>query len=342
MSKKLFDFVIGNPPYQEESAGDKPSDTSVYNYFMDAAYKVAKKCELITPARFLFDAGSTPSAWNKKMLNDEHFKVLNYEPNSVNVFPGLSTPIKGGIAIHYRDDNKTLGPIDTFTVYPILNQILKKVRNVDESTVMDIIFNQNKFNLNELYKDYPYLKDVISSNGRERRMTSGCIGYNCFNDDNNNTIKILGISNNKRVYKYINSKYVDLSSENLKFYKVILPANNGSGELGEILSTPVIGEPYTGYTQTFIGFGAFSDKYMAENMMKYLKSKFCRLMHGILKITQNGKKETWKYVPLQDFTASSDIDWSKSIHEIDLQLYKKYGLSAEEIDFIETNVKEMA
>ena len=65
-------------------------------------------------------------------------------------------------------------------------------------------------------------------------------------------------------------------------------------------------------------------------------------MLGILKVTQNNAKPAWAYVPLQDFTPASDIDWSKSIHEIDLQLYKKYGLSDDEINFIETHVKEMA
>ena len=76
--------------------------------------------------------------------------------------------------------------------------------------------------------------------------------------------------------------------------------------------------------------------------MKYIKTKFARVMLGVLKITQDNTSAKWKYVPLQDFTSSSDIDWSKSIHEIDLQLYKKYGLSEDEINFIETNVKEMA
>ena len=76
--------------------------------------------------------------------------------------------------------------------------------------------------------------------------------------------------------------------------------------------------------------------------MKYVKTKFARAMLGILKVTQNNAKPTWKYVPLQDFTSSSDIDWSKSVHEIDLQLYRKYGLDEKEIEFIETHVKEMA
>lgn len=79
----------------------------------------------------------------------------------------------------------------------------------------------------------------------------------------------------------------------------------------------------------------------SEAALKYIKSKFCRVMLGVLKVTQNGKRETWSCVPLQDFTSDSDIDWSKSIHEIDLQLYKKYGLDENEINFIETHVKEM-
>ena len=76
--------------------------------------------------------------------------------------------------------------------------------------------------------------------------------------------------------------------------------------------------------------------------MKYIKSKFARVILGVLKVTQDNDRGVWKLIPLQDFTQSSDIDWSKSIHEIDLQLYRKYGLDENEIEFIETHVKEMA
>lgn len=76
-------------------------------------------------------------------------------------------------------------------------------------------------------------------------------------------------------------------------------------------------------------------------MVKFVQTKFARVMLGILKVTQHIRKGVWKYVPLQDFTSSSDIDWSKSVHEIDEQLYDKYGLTKEERDFIETHVKEM-
>lgn len=76
MGKKLFDYVIGNPPYQEDTQGT--SDTPVYDRFMDSAFTVADKVELVHPARFLFNAGKTPKAWNEKMLNDPHFKVLQF------------------------------------------------------------------------------------------------------------------------------------------------------------------------------------------------------------------------------------------------------------------------
>ena len=89
-----FNFAIGNPPYQEKSPGDKTADVPIYHYFLDAAFLIADKVELITPARFLFNAGGTPKAWNQKMLNNQQFKVLKYVQKSDLVFPG--TDIKGG------------------------------------------------------------------------------------------------------------------------------------------------------------------------------------------------------------------------------------------------------
>ena len=91
MSKK-FDVVIGNPPYQAEAQGGGTRDTPVYQLFMDAAYAVGKKVVLITPARFLFNAGFTPKAWNEKMLSDEHLSVAYYESDSNGLFPSLAHP----------------------------------------------------------------------------------------------------------------------------------------------------------------------------------------------------------------------------------------------------------
>lgn len=155
------------------------------------------------------------------------------------------------------------------------------------------------------------------------------------------SIRILGLAGtNQRTYKWIRTAYVE-DNGNLGTYKVILPKANGTGAIGEVLSTPLIGEPLIGYTQSFLGIGAFETKAEAQNCMKYIKSKFARVLLGILKITQDNPPEKWAYVPLQDFTPNSDIDWSQSVAGIDRQLYAKYGLDDDEIAFIESHVKEM-
>ena len=118
-------------------------------------------------------------------------------------------------------------------------------------------------------------------------------------------------------------------------------AASGSGIFGEAITPPFILKPNQGYTQTYIGVGAFKTEFEAECLAKYIKTKFLRTLLGVLKITQHNDISTWRMIPLQNFTANSDIDWSVSIPEIDKQLYAKYGLSQEEIDFIETHVKEM-
>lgn len=122
---------------------------------------------------------------------------------------------------------------------------------------------------------------------------------------------------------------------------MFVPKSNGSGALGEVLSTPLIGEPLIGHTQTFISIGSVDSREQAENILKYIKTKFARVLLGILKVTQDNPVSTWAKVPLQDFTVNSDIDWTQSVADIDRQLYQKYDLSPEEIAFIETHVREM-
>ena len=347
MGRKLFDYVIGNPPYNEnfENSGENGNFAKpVYNLFIDAMNDVSEKVELIHPARFLFNAGSTPKEWNEKMLNDPHFKILYYEANSSAVFP--NTDIKGGIAISYSDSTKDFGAIGTFTAFPELNSIVKKSAAKDEkSGLSSIIYTQVRFNLDRLYEDYPQFMSVIGSKGKDKRFRNNAFEkISLFSEtpSKEDDIQILGVYKNKRTWRFIPAVYVDETHENLRCWKVLCPRANGAGVFGEALSPLVIGEPNIGYTQTFIGIGSFDSKYEAEALMKYIKTKFARTLLDVLKVTQDNDRGVWKMIPLQDFTPSSDIDWSKSIHEIDLQLYRKYGLSAEEIEFIETHVKEMA
>ena len=127
----------------------------------------------------------------------------------------------------------------------------------------------------------------------------------------------------------------------MDYFKVFVAEAQGSGTYGEALSELIIGTPGTGQSDTFLAFGKFESKEEAEALRSYLKTKFTRALLGALKVTQHAASAVWAYVPLQDFTPASDIDWSKPIPEIDRQLYAKYGLDEGEIEFIETHVKEM-
>jgi len=338
-----FDFCIGNPPYQEDNE-DSVRKNPVYNHFMDAAYEIADVVELITPGRFLFDAGQTPKAWNKKMLNDEHFKVLHYEKDASQVF--ANTDIKGGVVISVRDTRRDFGKISVFTPYDELNSILHKVKNKSDS-YMDIIVSQRgMYRLTDVFfQDFPYASDRVGEG------TGNMIVSNIFEKipeafvekkpkDNEEFFKILGRANNSRVFRFIKKKYV-INNEYIPCYKVFFPEANANGHFGETLTMPVIGAPGEGATDTFINIGILESEKDAQAVINYIKTKFLRALLGVKKATQHTPRSVWDTIPLQDFTPNSDIDWSKSVAEIDQQLYKKYDLSDEEIDFIETHVKEM-
>lgn len=324
-----FDVIIGNPPYQEETKDT--SDKPIYNLFMEGAYKISSKVCYITPARFLFNAGKTPKKWNEKMLNDTHLKVMYYQQTSAKVFD--NTDIKGGVAITYRDTSKHFGKIGTFTHFEELNGIINKVKNrQDFISIAPVVGVQ---------MDYKFKKEFnISQVGLKTNVFSKQNHLFTENKVSEAQMAVLGLEGRNRVYKYIDEKYFILPKNHKKF-KVYLPTSNGSGAIGEVLSTPLVGEPLVGHTETFIGVGEFDSREEAENLLKYIKSKFARTMLGTLKITQHNLASTWANVPLQDFTPNSDIDWSRSIAEIDKQLYKKYGLSEKEIEFIESKVREM-
>ncbi len=338
-----FDAVVGNPPYQESR--DNTRDEAIYNYFYDLAKKIAPKYCLISPARFLFNAGSTSKDWNQKMLQDKHIKVEYYEQNSSVVFP--NTDIKGGVAILYRDAQKDFGAIDTFTSFKELNTILSKVSNLSDTTFDTIVSGSDIYQYSSLmHKENPDVINLLSESHPNTIVTSALSVLNniiFFSDkpnDGNNYIEVLGRFENSRAFHWIREDYINKPND-FNYYKVLVPKSNGTGAIGEVLSTPLIGEPLIGFTQTFISIGAFDNIEEAESCLKYVKSRFARTMLGILKITQHNPRGTWAKVPLQDFTSASDIDWTQSIAEIDQQLYKKYGLSEEEIAFIEEKVQPM-
>lgn len=336
-----FDAVVGNPPYQVTANGEANGSDPIYHLFIDAGRAAGARGTFIHPGRFLFKAGKTPKDWNEKILNDEHFKVVRYWSNSGSIFPTVD--IKGGVAVTYWDTKHTFKKIGVFTNYPELRSILDKVTCCDDfKSLSETIYTQTKYDLNKLYKDFPQYKSAIGSNGSDKRLRSNAFDkLDIFTEEpQDGYCAIHGLIRNKRVVRYFPTKYLELNPIFSK-YKVLVPEANGSGAIGEVLSTPLIGKPLIGFTGSYIAIGQFTSIENANACMKYIKTKFARTLLGTLKVTQHNPSETWANVPLQDFTVSSDIDWSKSIAEIDQQLYAKYGLSAAEINFIETTIKPM-
>lgn len=343
-----FDYIVGNPPYQKDASENNRS-MPIYHLFIDSCASIATVTELITPARFLFNAGATPQEWNRKMLNNEHFKVLFYESDSAKIFSNVD--IKGGIAITEVHNGKIFDKIDFYIPDNTINSIKHKVDSVNQSneSISDIMSPSGLYRFTKVFfNDFPIARKNLTTGTRDMVATNAIEKFSeAFSDINiNGKVGIYARCNGERTIRYISSKYIE-KNPFLDKFNVFVPKANGSGTFGEPLATPVIGQPVIGqpvigHTNTFISIGAFDTEDEANACLKYVKSKFARAMLGIVKITQDNTRSKWRFVPLQDFTPSSDINWSLPVPQIDEQLYAKYGLSDDEIDFIESHVKAMA
>ena len=210
MSKDFkFDVVIGNPPYQDRTIGENRTyQPPVYHLFLDEAYKLSNKVMLIHPARFLFNAGSTPKEWNQKMLHDKHFSIVMYEADCSKIFP--NTEIKGGIVISYHDNTKDFGEIDVFTIYPELNSLMKKViHRADFSSISGIISGRSMYRFTKkMHDEVPDAAQRLSR-GHENDLTSNVfeklpdVMTESLPDDTSEYYRILGRINNERAYRFV-------------------------------------------------------------------------------------------------------------------------------------------
>jgi superfamily II DNA or RNA helicase len=362
-----FDAVVGNPPYQDEDETNNRK-TPIYPYFYDASFKIANISILISPARFLFDAGLTSKQWNKKMLSDKNIKVLLYEDDASKIFP--NTDIKGGVTIIKRDQNYDYGAIGQFIKNKDIRNLHERISKIQYTSMSSIIIGgRADFMMNEKFHEaYPNAKTDLLKAIQEAAAKKGKDKPNSLAPGSDNEIvtstleilsyafisqrpskiedyyEIVGVIKNKRVSAWVKKEYLTTrrpDNNNINYYKVFIPKSMGSGKFGEIISQPLIGYPNMTSTPTFLRIGKFKTTIEAENCAKYLKTKFSRAMLGIKKVTQDNAVPVWENIPLQDFTKKSDINWTKSISEIDNQLFKKYQFSTEEIAFIEDNVQQM-
>lgn len=343
-----FDYCIGNPPYQVLDGGAQASAKPVYQYFSEIAKDIATVNCFVQPSRWM-TGGKGLVDYRNTMIHDKHIKLLHDYANSKEVFANVD--IKGGVCIYMRDSHyegdcrcvrhssdgeyESMRPLcndedDIFIREPILVTIKNKVSCKD-----------NLSRIVSTRKPYALATDTMRDAGK--------YGLPKFSDTpQRDGYKILGLNDKKqRCWKYLQSDYpIPRKNDGLMKYKVFIAEAYGCGEIGEIpsspvLSSPVLSSPGELCTETFLQIGPFDTKDEAEHLILYIKTKFFRALVGIQKQTQHTTQKVYRYVPLQDFTSNSDIDWSQSIPDIDKQLYKKYNLSKEEINFIETHVKEM-
>lgn len=351
-----FDIVIGNPPYQENDNGKRENGSAnasaspLYHHFFELSKNISnEKVSLIIPARWLNGAGKGLGKFSKEMLNDRHIRSLTVFKNSNTVFS--DTEIKGGVLFLTYDKfysgeadvtvidsdntkNSYRGYLNSygsgvFMPYGELASIYMKVNkkiNLSENNVQGITSSLKPFGLRT-----DFFRDPKKYDLPEILETK----------EHDSDIEILGLDNMKRVSRFIPDNYPIPSGENLvNKWKVFGPYAYGSGEFGEKSPKLLIGRPNQISTETFLTFGPFNSEYEARAFRKYFDTKFFRTLIGILKTTQHSTT-TYRFIPIQDFSSKSDINWKLSVSEIDLILYKKYNLDAKEVDFIENKVKSM-
>lgn len=346
--KMNFDVVVGNPPYQE-NIGSKSNASlakQLYPVFMTIGIKLDPDyMTFITPSRWFTGEGQDASfpTLRKFIKENNHIKtIVNYGDNkevftdenigSVNYFL-YDKDYKGNVDfIEIVNGRKTQAnrplfedDMDEIIHLNVLVNILNKVYKRDDfESFTSITTGRNPFKVPETNET---LNRVIAD--KKDKQHNICI--RCAND----TIKYTSINVVNRNHELVNR------------WKVFSSKMNGAaGTLMDAKQVAIIGKSFVGEPQSIcsgalITFGNFETEEEAVNLKKYMETKFLRVMVGIMKSSRAIYQNVYKFVPMQNFTNKSDVNWSKSIVEIDKQLYKKYKLTEDEVNYIELKIKKM-
>lgn len=344
--KVKFEAIVGNPPYQEtisNNDSNRSLSKQLFPEFIKLTIKLNPKySSLITPSRWFTGEAQDGSFISLRKFVKEHnhfVSIYNYSIAS-NVFNNVW--IAGGVN-YYLYDRDYSGKVDFYTCNNIKKE--KQTRDLFEEG-LDIVINSGE--------NYAILQKVRKGNFvslttiTKGRDAFGITGKNAKNVSE--AIFFDGAYELRCAHEEIRYVKKDIITKNMdianKWKVFISKGNGGAGTLGDEKQVAILGKPYLGKaksvcTDSLIPIGCFDTEAEALNLQKYIKTKFLRYIVGILKVSQNVSQNVYQFVPLQDFTEKSDIDWSKSVVEIDQQLYAKYSLNDEEISFIESMIKPM-
>jgi hypothetical protein len=340
-----FNAIVGNPPYMEMDGGAKASAKPIYNHFVEIAKKIKPQyISMIMPSRW-YSGGKGLDEFRDKMLNDNKISILHDFLNPEQVFP--KTNIRGGICYFLWDENynneQSLTKVITHqsNSIPVIAYRSLKTEHSDtfirHGIAISIIEKVSNTSIFESFARYVSSRKPFGLDGsivEDMKFHSSKDGLK------NPIICFVKAKKNG----FMEKSEISTNKEWIDRYKVFAPyANNIGTELSDDNLNSFVGEPDTICNETYLVIGAELklDRISANNITKYLRTKFLRFLHSLAKASHHATSKTYKFVPLQDFTSSSDINWAKPVADIDHQLYEKYGLTDEEITFIENMIKPM-
>lgn len=336
-----FDIIIGNPPYQLSDGGQGASAKPLYNLFVDQAIKLNPKYfSMIIPSRWMA-GGKGLDSFREKMIQDTHIRELHDFIDHKICFPNAN--ITGGVCYFLWDSNYS----KKCSIYRYdENGVTESLRYLKEKGVDIVIRDEGQANI---LKKVQALKEENFSKVVSPRKPYGLSGDFMKNPSKyglppisekpfSNCISIWGIEKGNRIQKYLTNDYpIPNRRDDLDKYKIFI--NRGDGAAGyignpkpaRILGTPILGKPREICSETFLSIGPFDSEVISDNTISYMKTKFFRFLVGIRKISQDMSSRVYEFVPMQDFSKS----WS------DKELYTKYDLSDDEINYIESHVQEV-
>ena len=316
-----FDVIIGNPPYQLTTGGAQAQAIPLYHKFIQQAKKLNPRyITMITPSRW-FTGGFGLDKFREEMLNDNRLRVIHDFLNANECFPGVE--IKGGVCYFLWDrDNRGQCLITSHNE----SEITSMTRDLLEPN-LDIFIRYNNaiFIMKKIQKyGEPSLTEIISS----QRPFGLPTNFDKYCEENSNCIKIYA---NKKIGFLPNNYSFSKNGDLVQKWKVLTPKAIGSGDSKKDWVKPILAEKNSACTETYIVLGAFDDKQMAYNLISYTQTKFFHFLLTLKKNTQDALAKVYQLIPIQDFNE----EWT------DEKLYKKYGLTQDEIDFIESMIRPM-
>lgn len=329
--KMKFDAIVGNPPYQLMDDGHGASAKPVYNIFIESAIKMNPNyLTMISPSRW-FAGGKGLDSFRERMLNDKKIRVLHDYINASECFPGVE--IKGGVSYFLRNNNEE-GKCNVVT-HISENKISSMERYLlEDNCDVFIRYNEAITIINKVTSgNFNSFSNFVSSRKPFGLATNFANFVEKITDE-----KSIKIYANQKV-GYISKNQILRNKEWIDKWKIYVPEAIGSGDSSTDWVKPIIGKPSTVCTETYIVYGPFDTETEAYNVAIYTQTRFFHFMLGLKKITQHTTAKVYSFIPMQDFSNNSEIDWKSSTTEIDEILFDKYKLTAEERKYIINLIK---